>query len=139
MSCRKIFVVAPANRACHIGRLVLCAGLVRTKLGAGCGAYWSRLAFRPPGGLLEKRNQNTRRSRAAAPAGLEPPTRFGLGLGSDWSGPTCKVEIDHTRPAQSFVPTSPAHNQSHIGRVFYKNWRLLLCLHEQRALYFRHG
>ena len=36
---------------------------------------------------------------------------LGLGLGSGWSGPTCRVEIDDTRPAQSFVPTRPAHHQ----------------------------
>ena len=79
-------------------------------------SYWSRLAFRPPGVFLERRHQNTRRSRVAAPADLEPPKGLGLGLGfglrlgSGWSGPTCRVEIDHIRPAQSFVPTSPAHN-----------------------------
>ena len=65
----------------------------------------------------------------AAPADLEPPKGFGLGkgrvrvnrvklrLGSGWSGPKPKVEIDHARPGQSFVPTSPAHNQSRIGDI----------------------
>ena len=44
---------------------------------------------------------------------------FGLGLGSGWSGPTCKVEVDDTRPAHCFVPTGPAHSGSHFfGEVF---------------------
>ena len=49
----------------------------------------------------------------AAPANLESPKGLGSGLalGSGWSGPTCKVLIDHTRLAQSFVPTSPEHEQ----------------------------
>ena len=34
---------------------------------------------------------------------------IGIGLGSGWSGPTFKVEIDDTRPAPSLVPFSPAH------------------------------
>ena len=37
--------------------------------------------------------------------------RVGLGLGSSWSGPTCKVEIDHT-PAQTFLQGAPAHRGS---------------------------
>ena len=57
----------------------------------------------------------------AAHADLEPPKglefELGLGLGSGWSRPTCKVEIDHTRPAQSFLPTSPAHNQNRTIEV----------------------
>ena len=70
----------------------------------------------------------------AAPADLGPPKglglglvlRLGLGLGlglwSDWSGPTCKTEIDYTRPAQFFVPSSPAHNQSH---AYHMNTRCI--------------
>ena len=49
-----------------------------------------------------------------APADLEPPKGLGLGLGSglglSWSGSTCKVEIDGTRPAQSFVQDAAAHS-----------------------------
>ena len=52
-----------------------------------------------------------------APADFEPPKGFGFGLGSDlgldWSGSTCKVEIDDTRPAQSFVQDAAAHSESH--------------------------
>ena len=66
--------------------------------------------FGPPVFLGKKRHQNTRRSRVTAPADLEPPRGLELGLGlglglrlgSVWSGPTCKVEIDHTPPEQSF-------------------------------------
>ena len=60
---------------------------------------------------------------AAVPANLKPPKglglRFGIGmgLGSGWSGPTCKVEIDDTHPAQSFVPTSPAHRKSNLNNT----------------------
>ena len=57
--------------------------------------------FGRSGFFLEKR-------RVTAPADLALPKRVGvrvvgLGLGSAWSGPTCKVEICHIRPAQSFV------------------------------------
>ena len=103
-------------------RLALCAGLFGAKSCAGGVSYWSRPAFRPPGVFSEKRHQNTRRSRVAAPADLEPPKGLGLGLGfglrlgSGWSGPTCRVEIDHIRPAQSFVPTSPAHRASLLSQ-----------------------
>ena len=77
---------------------------------------WPRLAFWTARFFLEKRHQNTRRSRVTAPADLEPPSglalglglRFGLGLGSGCSGPTCKVEIDHTS-AQSILQDAPAH------------------------------
>ena len=60
--------------------------LVGAKLCAGCWSFWSRLAFRPLGIFLEKRHQNTQRSRVrrvTAPADLEPPKglRLGLGLG----------------------------------------------------------
>ena len=50
-------------------------------------------------------------ARPSAPADLEPPKglRLGFGLGSGWSRPTCKVEIDLTRPAQSVVQADPAH------------------------------
>ena len=55
-----------------------------------------------------------------APADLELPKGLGLGL---WlglgSGPTCRVEIDHTRPAQSFASTSPARRGSHAPTVPY--------------------
>ena len=65
-----------------------------------------RASFRPPGVLFEKRHENTRWSRVAAPADLDPPKELGfgfgcgLGFGSGRSGPTFKVEIDHTRSAQ---------------------------------------
>ena len=68
--------------------------------------------------FLEKRHQNTRRSRVTTPADLEPPKALGLGLGLGsglglgWSGSTCKVEIDDTRPAQSFVQGATAHTRS---------------------------
>ena len=72
------------------------------------------VAFRPLGLFLEKHHQNTRRSRVTAPADLEAPRGLGLGLGllgsglgSGWSEPMYKVEIDHTRSAQSFLQTSP--------------------------------
>ena len=85
----------------------------------------SRLVFWPPRSFFcKKRHQNTRRTRVTAPAGLEPPKGsafgLGLGLGSGWSGPTCKLEIDHTRPAKVFVLTNPAHSGSRqvcSGRV----------------------
>ena len=38
----------------------------------GCGSYWSRLAFRSPRCLSDKRHRNRRRSRVTAPADLEP-------------------------------------------------------------------
>ena len=69
----------------------------------------------PLGCFLEERHQNTRRNRVAAPADLVPTRKVGVrlglgfGLGSGWSGQTCKVEIDHTRLAQSVLRTSPAH------------------------------
>ena len=37
--------------------------------------------FGHPGDFLEKRLQNTRRSRVAAPADLEPPNGIGFGFG----------------------------------------------------------
>ena len=39
----------------------------------------------------------------------------GWGSGSGWSGPTCKVAVDRTRPARSFVPTSSAHEANNYG------------------------
>ena len=39
--------------------------------------------------------------RPGAPKGLGLGFGFGFGLGSGLSGPRCKVEIDHTRPAQN--------------------------------------
>ena len=53
-----------------------------------------------------------------APADLESPKGFGFGfglgsgsgLGSGWSGSTCKVEIDGTRPAQSFEQDAATHS-----------------------------
>ena len=87
-----------------------CAGPVDTKLVQDAGLiHRPRLAFRPPGCYFrKKRHQNTRRSHVTAPADLG----FGSGPGSGWSGPTCKVQIDDTRPGQSFGPTSPAHGGS---------------------------
>ena len=80
---------------------------------------------------LEKRHQNTRRSRVTAPVDLEPPEGLGpcrpraprrvrvrvpvrdrVELGLGWSGPTCKLEIDDMRPAESFVQDAPAHSGS---------------------------
>ena len=113
--------------------LALCAMLVGTKLCVGCRSYWSRLAFQPPGVFLEKFHQKTRRRHVAAPTDLEPPKGsvlgvvLGFGLGSGWSGPTCKAEIDHTRPAQSFVPTSHAHNPSpkiQVGSFSNSTWHV---------------
>lgn len=51
-----------------------------------------------------------------APADPESPKGLGFGLGgglgigpgSGCSGPTCKVKIDDTLPAQSYAPSSPA-------------------------------
>ena len=45
----------------------------------------------------------------ACPCPIRPrvPLGLGFGLGSGWSGPMCKIEMDHSRPEQSFVPTSP--------------------------------
>ena len=69
--------------------------------------------FGRSGFFLEKR-------RVTAPADLALPKRVGvrvvgLGLGSAWSGPTCKkVELGLTRPEQRFAPTSPAHSQSYF-------------------------
>ena len=64
-----------------------------------------------------------------APADLEPPKGLGLGLGlgfrlwSGWSGPKCKVEIDHTPSAQSFLQDAPAQRGSttvaHVGQITY--------------------
>ena len=56
--------------------LALCAGLVSTKLCAGCWS-WSRLSFRPPGFFLEKRHQNTQRSRVPAPAPFDLESLWG--------------------------------------------------------------
>ena len=77
----------------------------------GQGGSSGRPAF-----FRQKRPQNKRRSRATAPADLEPPKGFiqvrvrviglGSGLGLGWSRPACKVEIEdtiNTCPAQSFV------------------------------------
>ena len=90
---------------CRIGRhKTLCR--VRVFIGQG----W--LAFRPPGCVLEERHQNMRRSRVTARPDLKPPKGLGLGLGSGRSGSTCNVEITDTSPAQSLVPTSPAHSGS---------------------------
>ena len=89
--------------------LALCTGTSCKKRCAGCWFCWSRLAFWAARFFLEKRHQNTRWSRVTAPVDLEPPKglKLGLGLGfrlrSGWSGPTCKAEIDHTPPAQSFL------------------------------------
>ena len=49
--------------------------------------------------------------RPRAPQRVGVRVRPGVGLG--WSGPTCKVEIDDTRPAQSFVQGALAHSGSH--------------------------
>ena len=76
----------------------------------GAGLIGQGWPFGRPDVFLEKSHQNTRRGRVTAPADLEPPKGvgsgfgFGLGLGqgSDWSGPTCKVEINDTLPAQRF-------------------------------------
>ena len=88
------------------------------------------LLFGPPAFFWEKRHQSTRRSRLTAPANLEPrqriepPKELGLGLGvgfgvglrleSGWSGPTCKVEIDHTPPHllhKGFLQDAPAQGE----------------------------
>ena len=54
--------------------------------------------------------------RPRTPQRVRVRVTFGLGLGwssgSGWSGPTCKVEFDITRPAQSFVQAAPAHSGS---------------------------
>ena len=115
----------PGNLHCRSCRLYnsqpaalgLCAGASCTRVCAGYRSYyWSRQVFQPPGVFLEKRLQNTRRSRLTVPADLKPPKGFGLGLGSGsglglgWSGLTCRVEIDDTRPQQS---DAPAHSGSH--------------------------
>ena len=80
--------------------------------------------------LLKKRHQNTQRSRATAPADLEPPKGLGLGLGlwlclgSGWSGPTLKVEIGHTVSCRKVIATL----RLQIGRasrgVHLLFWRL---------------
>ena len=87
--------------------------------------------------FVEKHHQNTRRSLVTAPADLGPPKGlgFGLGLGSGsglglgWSGSTCKVEIDDTRPAQSCVQDAAAHSGSpnRITRRVKKNPKRCLC------------
>ena len=79
--------------------------------------------------FLGKRHPNTRRSRATAPAHLEPPKGSGLGLGLGlglgsglglgWSGSTCKVGIDGTRPAHSFVQDAAAHSGHLLPRIFF--------------------
>ena len=76
-------------------RLDLCAAPSCNKFCVGCGSYWPRRVFRPPGVFLGKRHQNTRRS----PKGFGLGFGLGSGLGLGWSGSTCKVEIDDTRPA----------------------------------------
>ena len=50
-----------------------------------------------------------------AHADLEPTEELGLGFvfGSGWFEPTCKVEIDDTRPAQSLESTAPAHGSQY--------------------------
>ena len=102
--------------------LALCAGLVRTKLCAGCGSDWSRLAFGRPVFFLEKTPPKHAAEPRDCPCRPRAPQRVGVRVGvrvicvrSGWSGPTCEVEIDHTRPAQTFVPTSPAHNGSRLA------------------------
>lgn len=71
---------------------------------AGSWSYGPRLAFRPAAIFLEKRRENTRRSRVTrpCPADLEPPEGWGLALGSGWSGPTSKVGVNHKRPAHTY-------------------------------------
>ena len=109
------------SRKTCLGRLtLLCAGRVGTKLCAFCGSYWSRLAFRPPECIFfEKHHHNNaaepRVCLCRSPT-LQRVIALRSGLGSGWSGPTCKVEIDDSRPAQRFGPTSPAHSGSHLGR-----------------------
>ena len=114
-----------ARPVCRTGQhKPLCRMLV--KIGRGWPFGRSGLFF-----FLEKRHQNTRRSRVTAPFDLKPPQGWlslGLGLASGWSGPMCKVEIDHSRPAQSFflVPTSPAHRWSRsgaMGAIFHRSDR----------------
>ena len=62
--------------------LDLSAGPSCIKRCAGCGYFWSRRVFQPPGVFLEKRHQRTRQSRVTAPADLqvEPPKGVGFGF-----------------------------------------------------------
>ena len=68
---------------------------IKTNYSSRCAV----LSYRPPRSFGENatRTQHTSRGRATALADLEPPKRLGLGLnmGRGWSGPMCKIEIDH--------------------------------------------
>ena len=62
------------------------------------------------------------RSRATAPAtaaDLEPPRRVGVRvtigyIGSCWSGPTCKIELDYKRSARRLSPCPSCLSGDHI-------------------------
>ena len=105
--------------------LAPCAGPVGTKLCRMRVSSWSSVAFWPPG-VFVKNATRTRSGAAWLPLPTSSPLKawglglaLGLGLRSGWSGPTCKVGNDHTRSAQSFVPTSLAHNGSRKSAVFH--------------------
>ena len=98
------------------------------------------LPFGPPPGLIAKKSReqnkiknyietNNLRSRVTAHADLESPSkRWGLGKGSiwgrvGWSGPTCKIEIDHRKSA-----VSDSQGPTYIlGRAFSDRWFSAIC------------
>ena len=75
--------------------------------------------FGRPGWFWKNATEKTLRSRATASADLEPPKGLGmglaskgLGLGSDLSVPTCRIEIDHLHPSRIYWSTRPAFGAS---------------------------
>ena len=92
--------------------------------GRSCWSYWSFLAFRPAAFFFfllgKQRLQNTLRNRKSAAADLEPPKglglRVGLGPGLSWSGPMCRIERSHKRPAGSLLHARFAFRGSPLKR-----------------------
>ena len=70
--------------------------------------------------LGKQRLQNTLRNRKSAAADLEPPKglglRVGLGPGLSWSGPMCRIERSHKRPAGSLLHARFAFRGSPLKR-----------------------
>ena len=92
-----------------VRRLDQCEAASCTKNVQDAGLIGQGECFGRPAFLWEKRHPNMRRSRVTATDDLEPPEGMGFGLGFrlglgsglglGWSGFTCKVEINDTRPA----------------------------------------
>ena len=89
------------------------AGLIGQGESSGRPVFGWENATKTCGGHAEKPRDYPCRPRAPQRVGVRV-IGFGLwsGLGLGWSEPTCKVEIDETRPAQSFAQDAPAHSGS---------------------------